>query len=141
MDTTLQQLAAKPAGDEQVDIARRIIGDSVPLVERLAAFMASHPTRGRMNDFLADLRVAAAEEKVMAQIQAICRAAGIERPSGTELLMAMQVALLQEQNAMLRGAATRMLNQMGADADARHSGDLFSDLLAAAALITIATRS
>ena len=60
-----------------------------------------------MNDFLTTLRVVATEEQVADKISTICRAAGIEQPTGAERLMAMQIGLMQEQNSILESGLTR----------------------------------
>lgn len=48
------------------------------------------------------------------RIDAICAAAGIHAPSGAERLMAMQVGLLQDQNAILQTLAKEQAGQIGA---------------------------
>lgn len=48
------------------------------------------------------------------RIDAICAAAGIHAPSGAERLMAMQVGLLHDQNAILQTLAKEQAGQIGA---------------------------
>jgi hypothetical protein len=138
--TTPQELAARPAGDDQVERAREIVEAYPNLQESLTSFVASRPTRGQMTDFLASLRAAVAGEQLKAKVETICRTAGIEQPSGAERLMAMQIGLLQEQNSILASGMTRALNQMRADA--KTSGDDgFTALLGGLLLGTVLTRS
>ncbi len=128
----LEQLAARPAGADQIARAHEIIGDSPQLQQRFATFMATEPTRGQMLEFLETVRDEAQKVNLRERIDAICQAAGIEQPSGADRLMAMQIGLLQEQNVILRDGLTRMLNQMRADAQADAKADV-----ANAALTTI----
>lgn len=50
------------------------------------------------------------------RIDAICAAAGIHAPSGAERLMAMQVGLLHDQNAILQTLVKEQAGQQGTDA-------------------------
>ncbi|CAN7747543.1 hypothetical protein [Duganella sp. LjRoot269] len=129
MNMTPQQIAAKPAGEDQITRAQEIAGASPVLQERLSTFLASGPTRGEMADFLSSLRSTAAEDLLKERIEAICRVAGIEQPSGSDRLMAMQIGLIQEQNTILQNGIARTLNQMRVDAKADNSDSLFTALL------------
>ena len=129
MTMPLQQLAAKPAGDDQVLRAREIIGSSGSFNAKLESFMASNPTRGQMTDFLENLRVSVAEHQLKQKIELICRAAGIEEPTGEHRLMAMQIGLLQDQNGILQSGLTRTINQMRSHANSVESDGAFTALL------------
>lgn len=140
MNMTPQQIAAKPAGDDQITRAQEIASGSPVLQERLTTFLASEPTRGEMADFLSSLRSTAAEEVLKERIEAICRVAGIEQPSSSDRLMAMQIGLIQEQNTILQNGMIRTLNQMRADAKADKSDSLFTALLGGALIGAALTR-
>lgn len=127
--STISELSAKPAGEDQIARGREIIGNSPDLKAQLDAFLASGPTRGQMLDFLSLMRSAASEEQLRQKIESICRVVGIERPSNTDRLMAMQIGLMQEQNAILQSGLTRTLNQMRADAKESDSGSAFTALI------------
>lgn len=140
MTSNVQELAAKPAGEDQMARAQEIVSTSTDLQDRLSSFLASNPTRGEMNDFLASLQTMAAEEQVAIKISTICRAAGIEQPTAAERLMAMQIGLMQEQNSILESGLTRTLNQMRSDAKAIDSSGAFTSLLGGLMLGAVLTR-
>lgn len=131
---TTEQLAANPAGDDQLARAREIIADSSQLKERLNNFVGTSPNRGQMNEFMDYLHTAVAEERVMRKIEHICRISGIVNPTGSERLMAMQIGLIQEQNALLKGGLTRALNRMQADAKQTDGDSLMTSLIGGLAL-------
>lgn len=70
------------------------------------------------------------------RIDAICAAAGIHAPSGAERLMAMQVGLLHDQNAILQTLVKEQAGQQGTDAA---SGD-FTALVRAVLAGTVTVR-
>lgn len=140
MTNNLKELAAKPADEDQLARAQEIVGTSADLQHRLDSFLASHPTRGAMNDFLASLRTLSAEEQIAMKISSICRVAGIDEPNGAERLMAMQIGLMQEQNSILESGLTRTLNQMRSDANTTNSSGPFTSLLGGLMLGAVLTR-
>lgn len=73
-------------------------------------------------------------------MQLICRVAGIEEPTGVDRLMAMQIGLQQEQNAILQSGMTRTLNQMRSDAGAVDSSGAFTALVGGLMLGAVLTR-
>ena len=140
MTMTPQQLAAKPAGDDQITRAREIIGTTASLNASLDTFLASNPTRGHMTDFLATLRVTVAEDQLKQKIELICRVAGIEEPTAEHRLMAMQIGLQQEQNAILQNGMTRTLNQMRSNSNSGDSSGAFTALVGGLLLGATLTR-
>ena len=105
---TPAELAAMPATEGHIERARAAVR-ACPLKQPyLDALLASNPTRGQMVEFLESLRIEIEAANVQQRIMQICEAAGINEPTSTERLMAVQIGLLQEQNAIL----TRSLNQM-----------------------------
>lgn len=113
-----------PPTQDQVARAREILtGASADLQDQFASFLQTNPTRGQMNEYIGKLRASVGEEQLKLKIETICRVAGIERPTGADRLMAMQIGLLQEQNAILQEGQTRALNQMRSDAQAAAKAD------------------
>ncbi|WP_429207137.1 type VI secretion system protein TssA [Massilia sp. UYP11] len=74
-------------------------------------------------------------DQLRRRIDALCAAAGIHAPSGAERLMAMQIALLLDQNTILQGLARNQAGQTGsaASADAADFTALVRAVLAAKA--------
>ncbi|MGY6257289.1 hypothetical protein ACXIVK_27910 [Paraburkholderia caledonica] len=103
----IQHLADQPAGEDQVTRARELCGASGALNARLDGFLKTGPTRGQFIDFLEQLKSATQQEKLDANIAHICALVGIENPTGTEKLLAIQIGLLQEQNANIGLLANR----------------------------------
>lgn len=103
---SLQELASKPAGPDQIARARELCDKSLALTARLSAFMRTNPTRGQMLDFLEELNKSAKQTAYEEGIKRICEAVGILEPSPQDRLMAMQVGMLREQNELLHHVAT-----------------------------------
>ncbi|WP_180727802.1 hypothetical protein [Paraburkholderia largidicola] len=103
----LKELAAKPAGIEQINRAREICGTSVSLNAKLDAFLNERPNRGQMVEFMNELKETGLKENMEANILRICKSVGIGEPTGTDKLLALQIGLLQEQNAALASLAQR----------------------------------
>jgi len=93
--------------------------------KHLDALLASNPTRGQMVEFTESLHAEAAKAQLEQRINAICKAAGIENPTGAERLMALQVGLLQDQNVILN----RATNQSREGAKGDDSGSTFTTLV------------
>jgi hypothetical protein len=93
-----------------------------------------------MVEFIESLHTEAAAAEIDRRIYAICKAAGIESPTGTDRLMAMQIGLLQDQNSILQSGMTRTLNQMRADAKADDSSGIFTSLVGGLMLGAVLTR-
>lgn len=108
MNLTPTEIAMLPATEGHIERAREAVRSIPSKQSYLDALLASNPTRGQMLDFLESVRIEAEAAEVEQRINRICKAAGVTEPTGTERLMAMQIGLLQEQNAIL----TRSLNQM-----------------------------
>lgn len=138
MNAHLQELARKPAGEEQIARAREIVGNSRVLSQRLDAFLGENPTRGQMLEFLETLHLEAETVKVRERLDLIFHIAGIEHPTGSDRLMAMQVGLLQEQNTLMK----RSLNQMRADAKSKGESDdaLFTTIIGSVILGSVVGR-
>lgn len=103
----IQHLADQPAGNDQVTRARELCGTSGTLNAKLEEFLETGPTRGQFIDFLEQLKSATQQEKLDADIAHICALVGIENPTGTDKLLALQIGLLQEQNAAIGLLANR----------------------------------
>ncbi|WP_199028856.1 hypothetical protein [Ralstonia sp. ASV6] len=103
----LNELAAKPAGDDQIKRAREICGESEVLHAKLDAFLNENPTRGSMVEFMSELKEGGLKAEMEANILRICASVGIDQPTGTDRLLALQIGLLQEQNEALANLARR----------------------------------
>lgn len=139
--TNPTELAAMPATQGHIARAKEAVRANPAKQGALDALLASNPTRGQMVDFLESLHTETAAEQLDRRIDAICKAAGIEAPTGADRLMAMQVGLLQDQNMILQNGLTRSLNQMRSDAKSREANsDDFTALMGAAMLGAILLR-
>jgi len=103
----LTELASKPAGLDQIDRARELCGQSAALNAKLDTFLSGKPTRGQMVEFMNELKETGLKEAMEANILRICKSVGIEQPTGTDKLLALQIGLLQEQNEALTILARR----------------------------------
>lgn len=137
---TPAELALLPATSAHIERARQIVLESPSLQERLNALLQSNPTRGQIVDFMQSVHAQTDRDKFERRINAICKTAGIEQPSSSDRLMAMQIGLLQEQNALLQSTAGRVLNQMRSDAEKENHEGSFSELMGAAMLRVILAR-
>jgi hypothetical protein len=79
-------------------------------------------------------------DQLSRRIDAICVAAGFHAPSGCERLMAMQIGLLCDQNAMLQGVASAQAGQASGQAGADSTCAEFTALVRAILSRTIVTR-
>lgn len=132
---TPTEIAMLPATEGHIERAREAVR-SIPIKQPyLDALLASNPTRGQMVEFLTSLRIETEAAEVEKRINQICKAVGINEPTNTERLMAMQIGLLQEQTAIL----TRSLNQMKGTKDNEPSG-LFAAFLGGALIATTLSR-
>ncbi|WP_157659507.1 hypothetical protein [Burkholderia ubonensis] len=104
-DETLVTLAANPVGMDQINRARELCGRSDELNAKLDSFLNGRPNRGQMIDFIEELKATGLKEAMEANILSICRSVGIDEPTGTDKLLAMQIGLLQEQNDTLNQLA------------------------------------
>ena len=134
--TSVAELAALPATDEQIKRARQAAEKSPAFQAQLDVLLASDPTRGQITDFLGAANAQVDTDRIMAKLDAICRTVGIDQPTGSDRLMAMQIALLQEQNATL----TRVINQMRANPDGADNSGSLTEMMGAAMLGAIAFR-
>lgn len=92
---------------DQMTRARELCGRSVALHSKLDAFLRGRPTRDQMQEFLEYLSGPGQLEGIELDIRRICKAAGVDEPTGSDRLMAMQIGLLQEQNELLTTLAKR----------------------------------
>lgn len=132
---TPAELAALPATEGHIERAREAVRGCPSKQPFLDALLASNPTRGQMVEFLESLRIEIEAADVKKRIMRICEAAGINEPTSTERLMAVQIGLLQEQNAIL----TRSLNQMKGAKEDTPSG-LFTAFLGGTLIAATLTR-
>lgn len=138
--TNPTELAALPATEGHIERAREAVRTHPARQNDLNILLASDPTRGQMVEFTESVYTEAAAEQFDQRINAICKAAGIEDPTGAERLMAMQIGLLQDQNLILQNGANRSLNQMRADAKAGESNGTFTALLGGMMIGAVLTR-
>jgi hypothetical protein len=104
----LSQLASNPAGEDQIARARELCGHSSTLTAALDALLSTAPSRGQMLSFLEEARKANEQRNVEAELLRICQSFGIGEPSPQDKLLAMQIAMLREQNEMLQRIAVRV---------------------------------
>jgi type VI secretion system protein ImpA len=81
------------------------------------------------NDALSGLAQPDVADQLSRQIDAICEAAGVHEPSGSERLMAMQIGLLCDQNAMLQSVASAQARQAGGQASGDSTSAEFTALV------------
>lgn len=81
-----------------------------------------------------------AAEVLGRRIDAICKAAGIHAPGNAERLMAMQIGLLHDQNAILQGATKGVAGQGRGQAGADAAGGDFTALVGAVLSGAVPTR-
>lgn len=138
--TNPAELAALPATEGHIERAREAVRAYPAKQQYLDALLASNPTRGQMVEFTESVYAEGAARQLDHRIDAICKAAGIEEPTGADRLMAMQIGLLQDQNMILQAGMTRSLNQMRADAKADESSGTFTALVGGMMLGAVLTR-
>ncbi|WP_175011325.1 hypothetical protein [Burkholderia lata] len=129
-DPALADLSIRPAGQDQIARAREICGSSATLNRLVDDFLLGEPNRGQMLDFLEHLKAVNNKEEVEAKILQICSLAGIESPTGTDKLLAMQVGLLQELAATsgrMSGHTAHIAREI---VNARSQQSMFGPLLA-----------
>ena len=127
-EATLKELADRPVGVDQMNRAREICGHSELLNARLDEFLKTKPTRGQMVEFMSELRETGLKEAMEANISRICKSVGIEEPTGTDKLLALQIGLLQEQNEAL----AKLVRRTGQVADqTKEPPSIFGPVLAA----------
>lgn len=105
-EVDVKELANRRAGVDQMTRARELCGRSRELNAKLDAFLGTGPTRGQMIDFMEELKTVGLKAEMEANVLRICNSVGIEEPTRTEKLLAIQIGLLQEQNEALRRLAS-----------------------------------
>ncbi|CAN7786562.1 hypothetical protein LJR034_008704 [Caballeronia sp. LjRoot34] len=100
-EAKLKDPAEQRAGIDQINRARELCGRPVALNAKLDAFLNGKPNRGQMVEFMNDLKTTGLQQQMDANIARICKSVGIEEPTGTDKLLALQIGLLQEQNEAL----------------------------------------
>lgn len=134
--TSPTELAMLPATPGHIDRAKEAVRAHPGMQKYLDALLASNPTRGQMVEFTESVHIEAAKAQLEQRIDTICKAAGIDKPTGVERLMALQVGLLQDQNVIL----TRASNQARADATTDEPTDSFTALVGGLMLGAVLTR-
>lgn len=99
---TLDELAAKPAGQDQIERANAYCEGDPELLRKVSEFVSKGGTRGQMVTFLEELRPANESLRRKRKALAICRSLGIETPTNTELLLADRNAILETELDELR---------------------------------------
>lgn len=130
------EIAMLPATEGHIERAREAVRSIPSKQAHLDKLLASNPTRGEMVEFLASLHVEVEAANVEQRIKQICKAAGVVEPTSTERLMAVQIALLQEQNAIL----SRSFNQMKGEAKEDGPSGLFTAFLGSTLLAAALSR-
>lgn len=123
-----KDLAEQRVGMDQINRAREICGRSAALNTKLDAFLIGKPNRGQMVEFMTDLKTTGLQQAMEANIARICKSVGIEEPTGSDKLLALQIGLLQEQNAAL----ALLTNRTGQVVDqTKQQPSIFGPVLAA----------
>lgn len=117
-----------PPDMDQLNHARELCGRSDALHAKLDALLDTKPTRGQVEAFMTYLNTTGLKEELEANILRICESVGIASPTGSEKLLALQIGLLQEQNAALVSLAKKT-DQVAANAKQQPS--IFGPVLAA----------
>lgn len=125
---TPQELAVKPAGDDQIKTARQLSEGCPELEAEVDAFMAKNPNRGEMIDFLGELRKQSESRRLELMVLRVCRSLGIEHPTSTEKLLALQTLAISEQTAKL-GLGLKNVRNSVENTKAEHSDDSFTPFL------------
>lgn len=134
------ELATLPATEGHIERAKEAVRAYPAKQKYLDALIASNPTRGQMVDFTESVRMEATAFQLEQRIAAICKAAGLEQPTGAERMMAMQIGLLQDQNTILQSGLTRTINQLRSNSTVTESGDTFTALVGGLILGNVLTR-
>jgi hypothetical protein len=100
--STIEELAALPVGQDQIDRAHAYCCEDPDLLARVAEFLSHGVTRGQMVTFLEELRPANKALLRKRQALGFCRSVGIENPSNIELLLAQRNAILHEELSEVR---------------------------------------
>lgn len=92
--SSLEELAAQPAGQDQIDRAKAYCSVDSALENQLAAFIETKPTRGQMVQFLEQLGFQFQRAANRKNALAVCESLGIENPTNSELLLAHKTNVL-----------------------------------------------
>lgn len=128
------ELAALPATQGHIERAKQAVKAYPARQKDLDALLAADPTRGQMVEFMGSVGAEAAADQLNQRIAAICKAVGIDEPTGADRLMAVQIGLLQDQNALL--ARTKA----GKDQKASDTSGIFTGLVSGLMLGAVLTR-
>lgn len=94
---------------DQMAQARAFCGNNPLLLAELEDFLNSKPSRQQMYHFIENMRDPNRQkERFDKSILRVCKLVGIDEPTAGEKLLALQVGLLQEQNAALSVIANRL---------------------------------
>ncbi len=93
---SLEELASKAAGQDQIDRAKVYCAGDGELEAQLAAFIETKPTRGQMVIFLEQLGFQFQRAANRRNALAICESLGIENPTNSELLLAHKTVVLSD---------------------------------------------
>ena len=99
---TLEELASRPVGQDQIDRAYAYCHGDERLLAQVSEFLSRDPKRGQMVKFLEELRAGTIAIKRQLRAREICQSLGISEPSNTELLIADRNALLEDELTELR---------------------------------------
>jgi len=94
---------------DQLTQARSICGNNPFLLTELDDFLNTQPSRKQMSEFIEKmLDPARHQERFDRGIMRVCKLVGIDEPTAGEKLLALQIGLLQEQNATLSVIANKL---------------------------------
>ena len=137
---TPAELALKPAGEDQINRARELCDGNEMLEQRLQALLDTKPNRGQMVNFLEELRKITSSIKLDVTVAGICQSLGIENPTSTEKLLALQIGMLQEQTSSIQMALRRLSNQANSSLEESKSNGVITALVGAAVFGAVVTR-
>jgi hypothetical protein len=137
---SLEELASLPAGQDQIDRAKVYCAGDSALEGQLAEFIEAKPTRGQMVQFLEQLASRFQESKNKDKALAVCATLGIEKPTGSGMLLALRLSVLEEAAIQNQRHTNEILKKLGANLGnktIKHSG-FFSNVLGGAFWGTVA---
>lgn len=123
----IRELGSQRPGMDQISRARELCGESADMNAHLDAFLGTQPSRSAMIAFMDELKTTGMKKEMQAKIARICESVGIDSPTGTDRLLALQIGLLREQNEALALLANRTGQVV---AQTQQQASIFGPLLA-----------
>lgn len=121
---------------DQMTQARALCGNSPFLQAELEEFLNSRPSHAQMTGFIESLSDPDRQrERFDRNILRVCKLVGIEEPTRSDKLLALQICVQQEQNAALSLIANRL--GAGKQSQSDQSPSLFTPFLTGMLLGTL----